>query len=73
MTDRAELVDALAEALRQAARASVAKGAQYVPGEPLNLDVESLWKGVAEGLVKLVEKVIDERRDERMKGDVKRT
>jgi len=61
MTERAELTAALAEAFQQAARASVAKGAQYRPGEPLNLDTESLWRAVADGLVNLIEKVVAER------------
>lgn len=69
MAERNELVGALAEALRQAARASVARGADYRPGEQLNLDTESLWRGAAEGLVKLVEKIIDEHQTQPRKVD----
>jgi hypothetical protein len=61
MAERHELVAALALAFEQAVRASVAKGAQYVEGEQINLDTKTLWEGVAEGLVKVVEKVIEER------------
>jgi hypothetical protein len=61
MAERNELVGALAEALHRAARASVAKGAQYRPGEQIDMDVETAWRGVAEGLVNLIEKVVAER------------
>ena len=70
MTERAEMVGALAEALQIAARASVGRGAQYAQGEPINLDTESLWRGVADGLVRLIEKVVDERLGKR---DVERS
>lgn len=61
MADRSELVGALAEALQLAARASVAKGAQYVPGEQINLDVESLWHAVATGMASIVDRVVEEK------------
>ena len=70
MTDRAELIDALATALQQASRASVAKGAHYVPGEQINLDTESLWHAVATGVTSIIDRVVEERLEKR---DVKRT
>ncbi len=60
MTDRAELIDALAAALQQASRASVAKGAQFVQGEQINLDTESLWHAVATGVASIIDRVVDE-------------
>jgi hypothetical protein len=69
MADRNELVGALAEALHRAARVSVAKGAQYRAGENIDTDAEGAWRAVAEGLVKLMEKVVDERQPQPKKVD----
>jgi len=70
MTDRAELIDALASAMQQAARASVAKGAQFAQGEQINLDTESLWHAVATGVASIIDRVVEEKLE---RGNVERT
>ena len=72
---RDELVEALADGLHQAARVSIARGEQYVQGEQVNTDAVGAWRAVASALVKVVEKVIDERqpKPEVEKRDVERT
>lgn len=52
---RAKVVSELGSRLAQAARASVARGAQYAPGEQISADAEGAWAGIAEHLVSLVE------------------
>jgi len=49
----------------QAARASVAKGAQYAPGENISTDAEGAWRVVAETLVKIAESSIIEKMPEK--------
>jgi hypothetical protein len=55
MSDREKMVDLLGSMFHQAARASVAKGAQYAPGENISTDAEGAWKLVAETLVRIAE------------------
>lgn len=56
-----KVIAALAEMMSQAARASVAKGAQFAPGENISTDADGAWRGVAEVVVKLVEATVRER------------
>lgn len=55
MSSRENIIKELGSMLNQAARASVAKGAAYEPGENISLDSQAAWNGVAETLVKMVE------------------
>lgn len=61
MKEREQIVSGLGDLLFQAARASVAKGAMYEPGESIILTAESVWQQVAETLVRVVEATVDDR------------
>lgn len=52
---RVRIIDELGSRMAQAARASVAKGAQYEPGENISTDAETAWRLIAESLVSMVE------------------
>ena len=49
------MVAALGDMLEQAARASVARGATYDPGEKIQLDSKDAWQQVAETIMRLIE------------------
>lgn len=53
--DRQRVIIELGSRMEQAARASVARGAQYDPGENISTDTEAAWKAIAESLVNMVE------------------
>ena len=55
MIDRKQAIGTLGDMLYQAARASVAKGAIYDPGENISQDAESAWHGIAEAIVSYVD------------------
>jgi len=65
MPDREKIIDLLGTMFAQAARASVAKGAQYAPGENISTDAEGAWRVVAETLVKIAESSIIEKMPEK--------
>ena len=72
--NRNDIITALGQTLEDAVRTSVAKGAQYAPGEPISTDTTTVWRSVAETLVNLVEVTIDNRipRDKQDRTDVER-
>jgi hypothetical protein len=55
MSNRQVIIAELGTMLEQAARSSVARGAAYNPGEPIQLDSQAAWNLVAETLVAMVE------------------
>lgn len=61
MEQREQLVEALAEAFQHAARASVARGANYEPHEQINTDTAGAWRAVAMGLAQVVDRIVEER------------
>lgn len=62
--NRTKIISTLGDMLAQAARASVARGAAYEPGERINIDAPDAWNAVAETIVKLVEAKVEESRAE---------
>jgi hypothetical protein len=63
MTDRNKVIGTLGDMLYQAARASVAKGAVYDPGDNISQDAEAAWRGIAEAIVGFVEQRVAEGRE----------
>lgn len=63
MLDRNQAIDALGGMMYQAARASVAKGAVYEPGDNVSTDAAAAWRGIAEAIVGFVEQRIVEARE----------
>jgi hypothetical protein len=53
--DKEKTIGTLGEMLYQAARASVAKGAIYEPGDHISTDAEAAWRGIAEAIVGIVD------------------
>jgi len=58
---RNDIITALGTTLEDAVRTSVAKGAQYQPGENISTDTTTVWRSVAETLVTMVEIMIREK------------
>jgi len=55
MSERNKTIGMLGELLYQAARASVAKGAQYDEGENIKTDARAAWAGIAETIIDYVD------------------
>lgn len=60
--NRDKVVEDLGKLLEDAARTSIAKGAQYHPGEPITFTTEAVWQRVAKNLIKLIEVVVEEQK-----------
>jgi hypothetical protein len=60
--DKDKVITDLGKLLEDAVRTSVAKGAQYDPGEDISLDTNTAWLRVAKNLVKLCEVIVEEQR-----------
>jgi len=56
-----EFAQKLGRALKAAARASVARGAQYNPGEPIILDDDKAWDSVAQHLTDYIDRKLEGR------------
>ena len=59
--NRDDIIATLGQTLEDAVRTSVAKGAQYQPGENISTDTTTVWRNVAETLVNLVEIMVREK------------
>jgi len=64
MADRQRVIGTLGQMMYQAARASVAKGAIYDPGEHISQDAETAWKGIAEAIIEIIEQGIVAKNEE---------
>lgn len=60
MADHTDFADKLGIALERAARASVAAGAQYEPGETIHFDSKEAWKVLAKHLCEYIDERINE-------------
>ena len=59
--NREKVIDTMGDLMFQAARASITQGAMYDPGESIQNDAKSAWRGIAGALVKMVEEMIKEK------------
>ena len=75
MSTRETVVSELGTMLEQAARSSVARGAAYDPGEPIQLDSLAAWNAVADVLLNLINVTVEKRmpRDKQERTDVNHT
>lgn len=49
----------LGRAMKEAARASVAGGAQYTPGENIITDPDAAWNSVAQHLIEYIDRKLE--------------
>ena len=60
-----DFAEKLGKALKQAARATVAHGAQYAPGENIITDDDKAWDSVAKHLIEYIDQKLGTTVDKR--------